>query len=811
MFQAAILLSREYNIIIEGQFIGWKSAETTGDVMNALRNTCSLISTSNIVGIVGPESSRESHLIAPFAAKIGIPVISYGATDPELSDRNIYSSFYRTVPSDNTAALALANLFTLYNWASCIIIYQNDAFGSGGIKAISETFNKNKLTIKEMIVFDVETLNIRGNLMYLLNRSSIRIVLVWAIQDYLTLILQHALENDIVGPHFTWILSGSIPLNNFNQTFYNKLNGMLIVEPVAGNVVNEPINRTLLQAAFRIWEKHEPDSYPGAGNIDYYALLTFDATWTLIQALKEFCLPMNNNSSSSCLSLMNTSFCFDRQLLNSSSFFNIINNNQFLGVSGYVQFNTNVTDRINGTYYIARNIQRSSTGLKIMPVLVWSKSHNWTAHMQSNTIVWPGHILSPPSGYAQLSGIPLRIAVIESPPFTIVRQISDGSGQTRTTLSGYVPDLIGLLKDKMGFIPNLILIPSNRSYNGLIDDLVNNEYDMIVADVTITAGRMKKVAFSSSIFDNSLRIIIRVASINDVDLLSYLRPFSFQLWIALLIASIYAGFLICLLEREHNEALNDQSIFPLIIKSMWYSIGTLLGYGADFHVRTAAGRLLTIGLYILSLVSVAAYTAKLASDLTIAKTKSMISGIDDIKNGKLAFSRIGILINTSVEEYYLREISFDNRNFYPLKTEDEMYDKLLNNIIDASIMDSSVIEYFTNNIYCNLTLVGTDFDKNAFGIVFQKDWIYQQLFDVNILSLRESGQLDELKRKWFQTNYCSHSSLKFTAMTIESMAGLFLTFAMISLLSLLLFIWIKRFTIKDSLIIRMHQKNLPTK
>jgi hypothetical protein len=244
---------------------------------------------------------------------------------------------------------------------------------------------------------------------------------------------------------------------------------------------------------------------------------------------------------------------------------------------------------------------------------------------------------------------------------------------------------------------------------------------------------------------------------------------------------------------------------------MWYSIGTLLGYGADFHVRTAAGRLLTIGLYILSLVSVAAYTAKLASDLTIAKTKSMISGIDDIKNGKLAFSRIGILINTSVEEYYLREISFDNRNFYPLKTEDEMYDKLLNNIIDASIMDSSVIEYFTNNIYCNLTLVGTDFDKNAFGIVFQKDWIYQQLFDVNILSLRESGQLDELKRKWFQTNYCSHSSLKFTAMTIESMAGLFLTFAMISLLSLLLFIWIKRFTIKDSLIIRMHQKNLPTK
>jgi ABC-type amino acid transport substrate-binding protein len=324
----------------------------------------------------------------------------------------------------------------------------------------------------------------------------------------------------------------------------------------------------------------------------------------------------------------------------------------------------------------------------------------------------------------------------------MVRTFLDESGKTQTKVIGYIPDLISHLQTRMGFREHLMLIPSNQSYNGLVDGVTNDEYDIVVADVTITAGRMKKVDFSSSIFDNSLRIIVREASVYDVDLLSYLRPFSTQLWITLLIATVYAGFLICLIEREHNEALRNQPMFPLIIKSMWYSIGTILGYGADFTVQTAAGRLLTVGLYILSLVSVAAYTAKLASDLTIAKTKGIISGIEDIKNGKLSFSRIGILSNTSVEEYYLREISLDNRNFYPLISEDEMYEKLLNNIIDASIMDSGVLEYFTNNIYCNLALVGTDFDKNAFGIVFPKNWIYQQLFDVNILSLRESGMLD---------------------------------------------------------------------
>jgi ABC-type amino acid transport substrate-binding protein len=742
MFQAAVLLSQLYNITIEGQSIGWQSVQTGGDVMNAFSNTCLQISTSNIVGIVGPAFSRESHFISTFAAKIGIPVISYASTDPELSDRNAYSAFYRTVSSDNAAALAIAKLFILFNWTSCIIIHQNDAFGFGGANAINEAFNNNNLTVTEIIVFDIATLTIRGDLKYLLTSSSSRIVLVWTVSTYTPLILEKALHYDVVGPQFTWILSSNVPLNSFNQTWYEKLIGILTIEPVLGNVVNAPINTTLLDAAYHIWQHYESESFPGRDNVDYYALFAFDATWTLIQSLQKFCSRMINISSS-CISLTNTPFCFDRRFLNSNLFFDIINNNTFLGVSGSIQFGINVTDRINGTYYVAKNVQYSSNNLNYIPVLIWSETNDWISNTQTNVIVWPGNSTKHPSGYADVLGMTLRIAVFETAPFTMIKEITDELGQTTGKIIGYVPDLIKILQNKMGFIPNITLVRSNQSYNGLVDDIENDVYDIVIADLTITAERREKVAFSSSIFDNSFRIITRETSIADIDFLSYLRPFSFQLWITLLVATIYAGFLISLLESEHNEALQNQSIFSLIIKSMWYSIGTILGYGVDFHVRTAPGRLLTVGLYMLSLVSVAAYTAKLASELTISKTKGIISGIDDIKNGGLSFSRIGILVNSSIEDYYLREISSDNRNFYPLKSKEEMYDKLLNNIIDAAIMDSGHLEYSISNIYCNLTLVGADFYKNAFGIIFKKNWLYQQYLDINILSLRESGDLGD--------------------------------------------------------------------
>ncbi|CAF3232871.1 unnamed protein product [Rotaria socialis] len=102
----------------------------------------------------------------------------------------------------------------------------------------------------------------------------------------------------------------------------------------------------------------------------------------------------------------------------------------------------------------------------------------------------------------------------------------------------------------------------------------------------------------------------------------------------------------------------------------------MAGYGVDFNVNTVAGRFLTASLYMLSIVLLATYTADLASDLTIAKSEYIISGIDDIKNGKIPFHRIGIPINTAVEDYYLTSISRGVRNFYPLTSAQELYDSL---------------------------------------------------------------------------------------------------------------------------------------
>ncbi|CAF0926359.1 unnamed protein product [Rotaria sp. Silwood1] len=435
----------------------------------------------------------------------------------------------------------------------------------------------------------------------------------------------------------------------------------------------------------------------------------------------------------------------------------------------------NLTDRITEVYYYVQNLQSFSNGLHFVSVLEYSNTSYWYLYKQTTVIFWPGNSLITPTDRAILKDINLRIGVIESVPFTIITKFMDEFGQNTTKLT----------------------VPPNQTYSEVIQAVANGDYAIVIGDVIVTATRRESVDFSNAIFDNSLRIITRRTFDVNIDLLSFLKPFSCQLWLLVFDVCIYAAFLLCLIERQDNETLQNRSILSQFLMSVWYSFGNIVGYGVDFNANTAAERLLTAGLYMLSLMLLATYTANLASNLTISKSKDIISGIDDVKNGKISFNRIDIRVDTTIEEYYLRKISFGSRNYYPLKSRQELYDSLLAGSIDVSFMDASIAEYITNNIYCNLTLIGKDFHKGDYGIVTEKQCLYAKDLDVNILSLRESGQLDELRRKWFQKNNCRGSFETSTVIKIESMGGLFLIFGLITILSFLLFLWSKRSTFKN--------------
>jgi ABC-type amino acid transport substrate-binding protein len=374
----------------------------------------------------------------------------------------------------------------------------------------------------------------------------------------------------------------------------------------------------------------------------------------------------------------------------------------------------------------------------------------------------------------------------------MVSNVTNQFVQQELRFTGFMPDLINLLQTKIGFIPNIELAPLNLSYNGLVQSVADGVFDIVVSDVTVTSARIKRADFSSSIYENAYSIVMRKNTKVTFNMLSFLKPFSLNLWLLIFVSIIVSGIVFCLLEREKNEALQGKPIGYVFEMSLWYSFCNMVAHESGFEARTGAGHLLSVGIYILSLVLVASYTANLAVDLTLAKPDYIISGFDDIKNGKLPFNRIGILAGSSIEAYYLAEISDGRQNFYPIRSQNEGYTLLLNGTIDASFVDSATAQYVTNNIYCNLTTVGNSFWEGTLAIVMPKQWVYEEELDVNVLALGESGDLDNLILKWISTSNCPALPETSTPIEIESMGGLFLFAAVICGLSLLLFAWKKQ-------------------
>jgi ABC-type amino acid transport substrate-binding protein len=563
-------------------------------------------------------------------------------------------------------------------------------------------------------------------------------------------------------------------------------------------------------------------------NISSYALYTFDATWTLILAL---------NKSIDFPQFQSESYCFNASLQNNDEYHKHLNATKFSGVSGPVEFSDNMSnDRVYGALFVLENLQILNGDLNFKRVMKWfqsdeSKWVNW-ANLVKFPLVWPNGRKKPPGDTPVLNGEEtlfrnnyllsinlgqtIKIRVIESPPFVkIINRSSLPSlplSQTRLPtndasllIEGYVADLIALLRKKMNFTPVIDIASSETAYDQLVDSVLpdNNSYswDIIISDITITSKRLTNVSFSQTILENNVRIAIRDNHSFQFDFFLFVKPFSWQVWLGILCMIIYSGLLLYIFERgtRNEEHFHAQSISI----GVFQAITRLVGMSGDITPTTTSSRILSIGLGALCIILVATYTANFCSVLTLERSQPVISGIDDIKKGRFEFDRIGIVVNSAIEDYYKDDVSL---SYYRLQSPQDIYAHLLNEQIDAALWDSATLEYQIYENYCKkLTVVGFPFAKSAFGIAMKPDWLYKTNFDVSIVELREEKELENLENKWFKKNSCSRplndidGDISSNSLSIEVMAGLFICFFGLSLITLVIHFWYTRMKILSNI------------
>ena len=110
-----------------------------------------------IIAVVGGASSRISTTVSPLFSADNIPQISYSSTSPTLSNKNIYRTFSRTIPSDLYQAKAIADILEHFKWTYISIVASDDEYGRNGLPALGKILKTRRFCIAEEAVFSMNS------------------------------------------------------------------------------------------------------------------------------------------------------------------------------------------------------------------------------------------------------------------------------------------------------------------------------------------------------------------------------------------------------------------------------------------------------------------------------------------------------------------------------------------------------------------------------------------------------------------------------------------------------------------------------
>ncbi|XP_051254215.1 extracellular calcium-sensing receptor-like [Dicentrarchus labrax] len=168
----------------------------------------SCLSDSPVPAVIGLASSSPTRAVAQTLGPFNLPLVSYFATCTCLTDKRMYPSFLRTVPSDLFQVRGLVQLVTFLGWFWVGTIETTDDYSHYGIQAFTNQFKQQggclafHLTIpKSPTAAEIQEMADR------LQSSTAQVVVVFASEVQLLELLLELVQRNVTG--IQWVASES--------------------------------------------------------------------------------------------------------------------------------------------------------------------------------------------------------------------------------------------------------------------------------------------------------------------------------------------------------------------------------------------------------------------------------------------------------------------------------------------------------------------------------------------------------------------------------------------------------------------------
>ncbi len=287
-----------------------------------------------------------------------------------------------------------------------------------------------------------------------------------------------------------------------------------------------------------------------------------------------------------------------------------------------------------------------------------------------------------------------------------------------------------------------------HDFQEIIPLLADKKVDIGLAGITINEQREELIDFSYPDLDSGLLVLVnkKKKKIKFLDTIKTFfkegRRLITQALMSVLIFILFFGNLLWLAERSASTF--SKNYFPGIFESFWLVICSMStdSFG-DYVPHTWLGRIIIVGIIVGGVAIFGLLIAQVTAFLAVKKIQNDINNYHDLTGRKVGTksgsTSIGILQKIGCQ-------------IIQSKTMAEAYHKLKNLELDAVVFDAPALVYLVNNEETQLETVGDIFDKQRYGIAMQQGSPLREKINQALLKIRESGEYDNLYKKWFGDN-----------------------------------------------------------
>ncbi|KAJ7525760.1 hypothetical protein O6H91_17G064900 [Diphasiastrum complanatum] len=749
----------------------------------------------DVVAIAGPQTSAASRFVAEIAAASQIPLVSFSATDPSLSE-DYYSYFVRLAHSDKLQMNAIADIIHYFGWREVVALYSKD-LGLDGIDALDDPLSGIGVRIiqKEGLDPDIDSSGIITRLVQLTQQGS-RIIIVHMPASLSRRFFIEAYNMGMMDTGFVWIVTEAtasvLDMIFLDDEFVRSVQGVI---GICSDIPESP----QLQIFKNQWKQSvlSETNTTTLAPISSYGLFAYDSLWTIAKALDNFL-----NQDLNITFLPSRRFAGDaggqtdlaklKLFQNGSNLLKNILGANFTGITGQIHFD-NRGDLMGSALKIVNMVGKDAREVgywnKTIGLFSASPSHkeqgtptvlkiNNTQALQD--IIWPGGSIQVPRGWIfprtgkhLVIGVPKKRGYKE---FVGVTQVAEN-----ITVTGFCIDVFVAACQLLPYSIDYTFEPygtdATPRYDDLVQKIVTKDYDGVVGDIAITAHRTEIVDFTQPYATAGLVVLVPTKQSPSNNAWAFMQPFTRTMWLTTLAFFLFSGVVVWILEHKKNDDFRGRPKKQVVIM-LWFIFSTLF-FAQREEVKSTLGRVaLIIWLFVVLIIN-SSYTASLTSNLTVQQLLPTIQNI----GGLLASDvRIGYQTGSFVKDYLIQLGAAESR-LYNLTSPQDYYVAMNMGKVGAIVDELPYVQLFLSE-HCDFVIAGQEFTKGGWGFAFPKGSQLAIDLSAAILKLSESGKLQRIHDYWLGNTNCSSLAVdtNFNKLGLGTFWGLFVITGVTSVL-----------------------------